>query len=89
VKNGITAANGHVMPMGGWCGKVYEASGTICLIHWSEATLEAIPSIYREQWQRDGVDLRVMWLQEKKRIGDRSRGTVVQGAAERRASASG
>jgi hypothetical protein len=36
----------------------------MCLVHWSEATLEAIHSIHRERWQRDGVDFRVMWLQE-------------------------
>jgi hypothetical protein len=63
VKKGITAPNRPDMPMGGWHGKVYDVSGTICLVHWSEATLEAIRSIHREQRRRDGVDLRVMWLQ--------------------------
>ena len=39
-------------------------SGTICLVHWSNATLEAIRSIHRELQQWDGGDFRVMWLQE-------------------------
>jgi hypothetical protein len=63
VKKGVTALNRPDMPIGGWYGKVYEVSGTICLVHWSRATLEAIHSIYRERWRRDGVDFRVMWLQ--------------------------
>jgi hypothetical protein len=64
VKTGVTAPNRPDMPLGGWYGKVYEVSGTICLVHWSKATLEAIHSIHRERWRRDGVDFRVMWLQE-------------------------
>ena len=64
VKKGVTAPNCPDMPMGGWCGKVYQASGSICLVHWSETTLEAIHSIHRERWQRDGVDFRLMWLRE-------------------------
>ena len=64
VKKGVTASNDADMPLGGRCGTVYQVSGTVCLVHWSEATLEAIPSIYRERWQRDGVDFQVMWLQE-------------------------
>ena len=64
VKKGVTAPNHADMPLGGWCGRVYQASGAMCLVHWSEATLEAIHSIHRERWQRDGVDFRVMWLQE-------------------------
>ena len=39
-----------------------KGSGTICLVHWSEATLEAIHLIRRERRQ-DGEDFRVMWLQ--------------------------
>lgn len=64
VKNGVTVPNHTDVLLGGWCGKVYQASGTICLVHWNEATLAAIPSIYRERLQRDGVDYRVMWLRE-------------------------
>ena len=63
VKKGVTAPNCPDMPMGGWCGKVCQASGAICLVHWSEATLEAIHSTHRERWQRDGVDCRDMWFQ--------------------------
>jgi len=65
VKKGVTAPSCPDMPMGGWCGKVCQASGAICLVHWSEATLEAIHSIHRELWQRDGVDCRDMWFQER------------------------
>ena len=64
MKKGVTAANRPDMPMGGWCGKVYQMSGTICLVHWSEATLEAIHSIHRERRQRDGADFQFMWLQK-------------------------
>ena len=62
VKKGVTAPNRSDIPMGGWHGKVYDVSGTICLVHWSEATLEAIHLIRRER-QQDGEDFRVMWLQ--------------------------
>ena len=41
VKKGVTAPNHADMSLGGWCGKVYQVSGTVCLVHWSEATLEA------------------------------------------------
>ena len=64
VKKGVTTPNHSDMPLGGWCGKVYQVSGTIYFVHWSGATLEAIHSIHREQWQRDGVDFRLMWLHE-------------------------
>jgi len=64
VKKSVIAPNWPDMPMGGWCGKVYRASGTICLVHWNEATLKAIHPNHHEQWQRDDVDFRVMWLQE-------------------------
>lgn len=64
VKKGVTAPNRPDMPMSGWRGRVYQMSGTICLVHWSNATLEAIRSIHRELQQWDGGDFRVMWLQE-------------------------
>ena len=62
VKTVVTAANRHDMPVGGWHGKVYEVSGSVCLVHWSNATLEALRSIHRER-QRDGADFQFMWLQ--------------------------
>ncbi len=62
VKTGVTAANCHDVPVGGWHGKVYEVSGSVCLVHWSNATLEALRSIHRER-QRDGADFQFMWLQ--------------------------
>jgi hypothetical protein len=65
VKKGVTTPNHCDMPLGGWCGNVYQTSGTICLVHWSEATLEAVHSIHRERRQRDGVDCRAVWLQER------------------------
>jgi len=63
VKKGVTAPNHSDIPLGGWCGRVYQASGTMRLVHWNDATLEAIHSIRPERWQRDNVDFRVMWLQ--------------------------
>ena len=65
VKKGVTTPNPSHMPLGGWCGKVYQTSGTICLVHWSEATLEAMYSINRKLWQRDDVGCRAMWLPER------------------------
>jgi hypothetical protein len=65
VKRGVTAPNCPDMSLGGWCGKVYEVSGSIYLIHWSGATLEAVRPVYRERWERDGVDFRAVWLQEE------------------------
>ena len=64
VKKGFTAPNCPDIPMGGWHGKVYQVSGTIYMVHWSNATLEAIHPIHREQWRRNGEDFLVMWLQE-------------------------
>jgi CheY-like chemotaxis protein len=64
VKKGVTAPSHTDMSLGGWCGKVYDMSGTVCLVHWNEATLQAIHANHREQWQGDGVDFQVMWLQE-------------------------
>ena len=61
---GATAFKHTDMSLGGWCGRVYQVSGAICLVHWSEATLKAIHPSHRERWQRDGVDFQVMWLQE-------------------------
>jgi hypothetical protein len=64
VKKGVTVPNRPDMPMGGWCGKIYQVNGTIYMVHWSEATLEAIPPFHRERWRRNGEDFRVMWLKE-------------------------
>ena len=65
VKRGVTAPNDPEMPLGGWCGRVYELSGSLCLVHWSGATLEAVRPAYRERWEQDDEDFRTMWLHEK------------------------
>jgi hypothetical protein len=65
VKKGVTVPNRPDMPMGGWCGKIYQVNGTIYMVHWSEATLETLRSIHRERRQRDGADSQFMWLQEE------------------------
>ena len=52
------------IPMDGWRGKVYQVSGTMCLVHWTNDTLAALDPSHRERWQRDGVDYRAMWLQD-------------------------
>jgi hypothetical protein len=64
VKKGVTASNDTDMSLGGWCGTVYQVSGTVCFVHWNEATLKAIDLDHRERWQRDGEDFQVMWLQD-------------------------
>lgn len=64
VKKSITAPSHTDMSLGGWCGTVYQVSGTVCFVHWNEATLKAIHPTLRERLRRDGVDFQIMWLQE-------------------------
>lgn len=64
VKKGVNAPHYPDMPMGGWRGKVYQASGTVYFVHWSGATLQAMHSIHRERRQGDSIDCRDMWLEE-------------------------
>ena len=64
-KKGVTAPNDPDVPLEGWLGTISQVSGTIYLVHWSGETLEAVGPIYQGRWQRDGVDFRAAWLQEK------------------------
>ena len=64
VKKGVTAPNYPALLSSGWCGRVYQVSGTMYLVHWVGATVEAILSVHRDRRERDGVDFRTMWLQE-------------------------
>ena len=59
VKRGVVAPNRPDVPLGGWCGIVSQVSGSICLVRWSGATLEAVHSSHPQ----NGID-DAMWLQE-------------------------
>ena len=61
-KKGVVSSQYRDLSLGGWCGKVYEVSGTICFIHWSGATLAAVRTIHRDRWGWDGLDFRIMWF---------------------------
>jgi hypothetical protein len=65
LRKGVSPLNYPDTTLDGWLGTVSQVSGTTYLIHWSETTLNAAPHMYREQGERNGVDLRAMWLQEK------------------------
>jgi hypothetical protein len=65
VKRGVTAPNGPESLLGGWCGRVYQTSGPLCLVHWSGATLETVRPASRERWEQEDEDCRTMWLHEK------------------------
>jgi hypothetical protein len=59
VKKGVVAPTHPGVPLGGWCGIISQVSGTICLVRWSGATLEAVHSSHPQ----NGID-DALWLQE-------------------------
>lgn len=59
VKRGVVDPNHPGLPLGGWCGIISQVSGSICLVRWSGATLEAVHSSQRQ----NGID-DAMWLQD-------------------------
>jgi hypothetical protein len=59
VKQGVVDPNHPGVPLGGWRGVVSQVSGSICLVRWSGATLEAIHSSHPQ----NGID-DAMWLQD-------------------------
>ena len=60
VQKGVALPHYPDLPLGGWCGEVYQVSGTVCFVHWNRATLEAAGTVHR-----DGMDFGAMWLREK------------------------
>ena len=59
VKKGVVDPNRPDVPLGGWCGIISQVSGSICLVRWSGATLEAV----RSSHPQTGID-DAMWLQD-------------------------
>lgn len=70
VKKGVTAPNNPELPLGGWLGTIAQVSGTLCLVHWSGATLETVRPMLYHGCEKNGVGLRTMWLQETALEGD-------------------
>lgn len=67
VKPGVTDFDYADMPLGGWKGTVVEVQEdpcTTCLVHWSRATLTAIPLRYRTRCEQDGIDYKEKWLDQ-------------------------
>jgi hypothetical protein len=50
--------------LAGWLGTVSQVSGINYLIRWNRATLASAEPSYRQQCERDGVDLVAAWLLE-------------------------
>jgi hypothetical protein len=70
VKTGVTAPNYPNMPLGGWLGTVSQVSGGMCLVKGSGAPFDAIPPIYHQWCELEGVDIDATWLQEVALEGD-------------------
>ncbi len=65
VKRGVVSPQYPDLSLEGWCGKVYQVSGTNCFVHWNWATLEAVRTVHRDRWQQDDMDCQAIWLQEE------------------------
>jgi hypothetical protein len=64
VKRNVISPYYPGVSLAGWLGDVSQVSGINYLIHWNAATLAAVHLSYRQQSERDGVDLDASWLLE-------------------------
>ncbi|MEX1026445.1 MAG: calcium-binding protein [Candidatus Paceibacterota bacterium] len=67
VKSGVTDPDYPDIPIGGWAGQVaeIEAGNPPCyLVRWSRQTLDSMAAVYRNRCERDGLDIKEMWLAE-------------------------
>ena len=64
LKQGVVSPHYPSISLAGWLGTVSQVSGINYLIHWNGTTLEAIDPSYRQQCERDGVDVDATWLLE-------------------------
>jgi len=67
VNSGVADPDYPDVPIGGWAGKITEVEAgkpPSCLVRWSQQTLDAMDPIYRNRCERDGLDIKEMWLTE-------------------------
>jgi hypothetical protein len=63
VKHGVTDADYPDMPIGGWAGSISEVQKSgMCMVVWSQETLDAIHPVFRQRCEKDGVELERYWL---------------------------
>src|SRR4051794_8417670 len=66
VKPGVRDPDFPDIPLGGWAGTVKEVENaedeTTCLIAWNRATLRGMHPVYKKRCERDGLELKTMWL---------------------------
>ena len=67
VKPGVADPDYPDVPIGGWAGHVTEVEAgdpLTYLVRWSRQTLDSMAPVYRNRCERDGLDIREMWLAE-------------------------
>jgi hypothetical protein len=68
VKPGTTDPDFPDIPLGGWAGTIRDvnqrSNPPIYLIEWDQHTLDHMHSVYRKRCERDGLELKSMWLGE-------------------------
>ena len=65
VKAGVADPDYPDIPIGGWSGQITEIQAgdpPTCLVRWSQQTLENMHPVYRNRCERDGLDVKNMWL---------------------------
>jgi len=73
VKLGIADPDYPDIPIGGWAGHVVEreeGETWFYLVSWSRHTLNSMAAIYRSRCERDGLDIKQMWVAEHDLEGD-------------------
>jgi hypothetical protein len=67
----VTAPDHPDLPIGGWLGTVSQIRRGMCLVHWNQATQEAVRPIHQQRLpQDDRKCLTAMWLPETALEGD-------------------
>ena len=57
VRHGVKDADYPDMPLGGWAGTVEEIhSNNLCMIRWTEKTLAAVHTVYKNRCEKDGLE---------------------------------
>jgi hypothetical protein len=65
VRHGVVDIDYADLPLGGWAGIIsaIDKDG-MCLLRWSEETLENIHPLYRKRCERDGADFEEYWVKQ-------------------------